>query len=282
MNLAVSVENFLSEVLPLIEQTLRDLIPADQVPYESLYQASRYALDGGKRLRPLLMLAVLEGFNVPIRKGLYPACALELIHCYSLIHDDLPCMDDDDFRRGKPSLHRAFPESHAILTGDYLLTYAFETLAQAPELSSIEKLSLINTLSHFAGSKGMIGGQIMDMEAKETSHDSSFLLQMQVQKTGSLMIAALEFGALLAHQNPLPFKKIGEKLGLGFQIYDDIVDKEKNSANIVFHLGEQQTREYVKKISREVVTEIRSLGPSLMLLEELIRVFVLREIEKML
>lgn len=280
MNLAVTVEKYLSEVLPLIEQTLHDLIPADRVPYESLYQASRYALDGGKRLRPLLMLAVLEGFDIPLHKGLYPACALELIHCYSLIHDDLPCMDDDDFRRGKPSLHRAFPESHAILTGDYLLTYAFEILCQAPELSSMEKLSLINTLSHLAGSKGMIGGQIMDMEVKEIPHDSSFLLQMQVQKTGSLMVAALEFGAIIAHQDLLPFKKIGEKLGLGFQIYDDIVDKEKNRANIVFHLGEQEAREYFKRISREVITEIRSLSPSLTLLEELIRVFVLREIEK--
>lgn len=280
MNLAGTVENYLSETLPLIEQTLQELIPADQVPYGSLYRASRYALEGGKRLRPLLMLAVLEGFNIPIQKGLYPACALELIHCYSLIHDDLPCMDDDDFRRGKPSLHRAFPESHAILTGDYLLTHAFEILCQAPELSSTEKLSLIKTLSQLAGSHGMIGGQIMDMEAKKTAHDSSFLLQMQVHKTGSLMVAALEFGAILAHQNPLPFKKIGEKLGLGFQIYDDIVDKEKNMANIVFHLGEEQAREYLKKISTETITEIRSLGPSLGLLEELIRVFVLREIEK--
>lgn len=279
MHTIITLDNYLSKALPLIEKTLHDLIPSEKVPYQSLFQASRYALEDGKRLRPLLTLAVIEGYDFPLSQGLYPACALELIHCYSLIHDDLPCMDDDDFRRGKPSLHRAFPEGLAILTGDFLLTYAFEVLSNAPKCSDTQKNALIRTLACHAGSKGMIGGQIMDLEAKKKSQDISSFLQMQRQKTSSLMMAALEFGAIVANQNPLPFKSIGEKLGLAFQIYDDIadMDKENNPANIVFLIGKDQAKIYAKKLYDEVMKEISNLGSSMHLLEDLARIFIFRE-----
>ncbi|MBS0629039.1 MAG: polyprenyl synthetase family protein [Verrucomicrobia bacterium] len=150
-----------------INRTLLELLPLNG---ELLFEAAHYSLEGGKRLRPLLTLAIVQTFDQPIEHALRPACTLEMIHTYSLIHDDLPCMDDDDFRRGKPSLHKAYHESHAVLTGDFLLTYAFEVLATAPNLTDTQKTRLIATLAHRAGSQGMIGGQILDIAEATAKH----------------------------------------------------------------------------------------------------------------
>ena len=204
----------------LIETTLQELIPPST---SKLFEAALYSLEGGKRLRPLLTLAVADTFNQPIETALYPACAVELIHTYSLIHDDLPCMDDDDIRRDKPTLHKAYSESRAILTGDFLLTYAFEVLAKAPQLSPNQKNALILTLAKRAGSEGMIGGQVLDME--ENSHEH--FIEMRLKKTGALISAALEFGGIIAHQEDLTIlQTIGRDLGLAFQIVDDILDED--------------------------------------------------------
>ena len=201
-----------------LNQILTELLPKDR---GTLYEAARYSLEGGKRLRPLLTLAVLETYSVPIKKGLYPAAALEMIHTYSLIHDDLPCMDDDDIRRGKPTLHKAYHESSAVLTGDFLLTFAFETLANAPDLSDSEKNALITTLARHAGAEGMIGGQLLDLEG--TIEDWE---EIYSKKTGALFCAALEFGALLVGASVEPFQAIGKALGMAFQLIDDLLDKD--------------------------------------------------------
>jgi geranylgeranyl diphosphate synthase type II len=182
------------------EQTLSELLP-------------------GKRLRPLLTLTVLETFGQPIEKGLYPAAAIEMVHSFSLIHDDLPCMDDDDLRRGKPTLHKIYPESHAVLTGDFLLTYAFEILAKAPGLTDHEKNALISTRAIRGGSKGMLGGQILDLEGNPEDWEI-----MSLKKTGALISAALEFGAILVGEALLPFQEVGKHLGLAFQLTDDLLD----------------------------------------------------------
>lgn len=197
-----------------------------QVPEGRLYCAGRYALlSGGKRIRPLLTLAVGELFDAPLSSLLIPACAIELIHTYSLIHDDLPAMDNDDFRRGQPSLHKAYDEATAILTGDYLLTFAFELLSTAPNLSSEQKLHLITALAKASGALGMIGGQIMDIQ---NYHDKELV---DAKKTGALIGVAVLFGAIVANVSQERYRQLsffGEKIGLLFQLCDDILDGDES------------------------------------------------------
>jgi geranylgeranyl pyrophosphate synthase len=161
----MDLDVFLQTSQALIEERLHVLVPPpSKVLYSALFDAARYSLfSGGKRLRPLLALASAHTFGAELEKALDPACALECIHTYSLIHDDLPCMDNDDLRRGKPTLHRVFPEWHALLTGDYLATFAFEILAACTTLTDGEKIELVHILSSRAGARGMIGGQIIDL-----------------------------------------------------------------------------------------------------------------------
>lgn len=200
-----------------INETLTELLQSQD---GILLESASYSLEGGKRLRPLLTLAVTESHSVPIEKVLQPACAIEMVHTYSLIHDDLPCMDDDDFRRGKPTSHKVFSESHAVLTGDFLLTFAFEILANAPHLTDREKNQLISILALRGGSYGMIGGQILDMQ-KATDP-----IEMYRKKTAALVSASLEFGAILSGAHLPPYQAIGEHLGLAYQIVDDLIDED--------------------------------------------------------
>ncbi len=212
-----------------LDQRLRELV--SKPPHallNPLFDAARYTLlSSGKRLRPLLTLITAQIYHVPLEAALTPACALELIHTYSLIHDDLPCMDNDDLRRGKPTLHKAYNEGHALLTGDFLLTYAFEVLSQAPALSAEIKLSLIATLAEYAGANGMIGGQLIDLSSQDRALDLETLILMHHKKTAALFSAALTFGGLLGKAAPGDFlllKQIGENLGCAFQIFDDLED----------------------------------------------------------
>lgn len=234
-----------------IDLTLQQLLPSNK---ELLFEAAHYSLEGGKRLRPLLVLKILEAYNLPIEHGLHPACALEMIHTYSLIHDDLPCMDNDDFRRGKPTLHRAYPESHAVLTGDFLLTYAFEVLADAPHLADRQKNRLIACLARRSGSQGMIGGQLLDIEGKST--DLKHCLQMHSKKTGALITAACEFGGIIAGQEDLvPFQAIGEQLGLAYQIVDDLIDGD----GIVRLIGSTHAEEFAEELFEKALKTIETL-----------------------
>ena len=221
------------------QQTLHQLFSPED---GKLAQAALYSLDGGKRLRPLLCLAVLDLYDVEYEKGLYPAAALEMVHTYSLIHDDLPCMDDDDERRNKPTLHKAYSESLAVLTGDFLLTYAFETLVSAPNLSDTQKTALIKTLATRSGADGMIGGQILDLE--ESSHGWE---EMVLKKTGALFSTALEFGAIIAGVDGKIFKDLGEYLGLAFQLLDDLADGD--GATLIF--GHEISARKVEELFRE-------------------------------
>lgn len=243
----------------LIEQHLDRLVPEKN---DILYQAARYALlGGGKRLRPILTLATVETLKGDLTKALTPACTLEMIHTYSLIHDDLPCMDDDDFRRGKPSLHKAFPEGHAVLTGDFLLTYAFEVLADAPHLTPQQKIELIQILAKQSGGDGMIAGQVMDLESEGKQLDVKGLQQIHKSKTGALISASVEFGGIITGASSSQLEALrcfGREIGLTFQIVDDVLDvtssKEKHGkavssdlingkATYVTLMGLEQARE---------------------------------------
>lgn len=193
-----------------------------------LRQAILYStLNGGKRLRALLTLATGELCGVD-KRTLYPlAAAIECIHAYSLIHDDLPAMDDDDFRRGKPTCHRAFDEATAILAGDALLTYSFELLSHLPELSAEKKLEIIQLYSIAAGTRGMVGGQFIDLESEEKTITLHELETIHRKKTGALIKAAILAGAIAGNTDQETYDKLSvyaDNIGLAFQIKDDILD----------------------------------------------------------
>lgn len=219
---------YLEDKCARIEKYLEELIPADAKPKSRLWEAARYSLlAGGKRLRPVLVLASAEALGASQNKALPAAAAVELVHTYSLIHDDLPCMDDDDFRRGKPSLHKAFSEAHAVLAGDFLLTYAFELLSCAEELRAEQKVQLIALLAKSCGGQGMISGQAMDIEAEGQGVDLQALQCIHRHKTGALITASVLMGAVVADAAPSQveaLKRYGDALGLAFQIMDDILD----------------------------------------------------------
>lgn len=220
-----------------INATLDSLVREKTVAHNLLYQAARYSLlSEGKRIRPQLTIGVGQMLGAPLNHLLVPSCALELIHTYSLIHDDLPAMDDDDFRRGKPSLHKAFGEAEAILTGDFLLTYAFEILSEAPHIDDATKVKLIKTLAHASGGDGMVGGQLLDI-SKKSSRD-----EINAKKTGALFTAAVEFGAIIAKAREPIFSKLtqfGQKIGLLFQLCDDILDGEDDALKQAYQKYEE-------------------------------------------
>lgn len=219
---------FSNQYQALIDQKIKELLTFSSDPENQLYEAARYAVfSGGKRLRPKLALATLEALKGNISDGLTPASAIEFIHSYSMIHDDLPCMDDDDFRRGKPTVHKQFDEACALLAGDFLLTYAFEVLSESPGLSSNQKIELIKTLSQRAGGDGMIGGQLLDLEAENTPISLEHLKRIHKKKTAELLTCAVEFGGIIGNANPKQMdalRQFGESIGLAYQIMDDVID----------------------------------------------------------
>ncbi|EJF76375.1 polyprenyl synthetase family protein [Bartonella birtlesii] len=196
---------------------------------EMLIKAMRYGvLNGGKRLRPFLVLQSSALFDIPAENVLDVACALECVHCYSLIHDDLPAMDNDILRRGKPTLHKAFDEATAILAGNALLTFAFETIAhKACTLSFDTKIKLITALAQASGLGGMIGGQMLDIEAEKKLQKSKDIITLQRMKTAALISFACQAGALIANASKELTEKLatfGTYLGLAFQLTDDLLD----------------------------------------------------------
>jgi|694.fasta_scaffold07306_9 geranylgeranyl diphosphate synthase type II len=227
-NNGLNLEQYLKTKKALISDALDKLIPEKNSPYCDLFRAARYSLLGnGKRIRPIFTLAVCECLQGPMEAALQPACALEMVHTYSMIHDDLPSMDNDDFRRGVPTLHKTFPESHALLAGDYLLTYAFQVIAEAPGLSPEQKIKLVAILAKKSGGDGMIAGQVMDLEAERKEIGLEELQHIHRCKTGALFEAAIEFGAVIAQANEKIIDLLhhfGAKLGLAFQIIDDVLD----------------------------------------------------------
>ncbi|GAF22670.1 polyprenyl synthetase family protein [Shouchella hunanensis] len=229
--MSTTFELFLHETKQLIERELPEYIRT--IDAESrLKDAMLYSLEaGGKRVRPVLLMAVLDAYKLPIKDGLEVACALEMVHTYSLIHDDLPAMDDDDLRRGKPTNHKVFGEATAILAGDALLTHSFYLLSKISHFKAETKLQLISLFSEAAGAKGMVGGQLADMFAEGKNLDVNELASIHNRKTGELLAFAVEAGAVIAGTTPDVQRKLsafGKEIGLLFQIKDDILDLEGN------------------------------------------------------
>lgn len=219
-----------------------DKLDAPQILKESML----YSLNaGGKRIRPLLLFATLKAFDKPIEKGLEVASAIEMIHTYSLIHDDLPSMDDDDLRRGKPTNHKVFGEAIATLSGDALLTYGFQLIAQIPsEHADVDqKIAIIQEFAKASGAEGMVGGQVADMEAEGKKLTLEELEYVHVHKTGKLLEFSILAGAILARATEMEKKilsKFAYHLGLAFQIRDDILDLEGDEEKIGKPVGSDE------------------------------------------
>ncbi|MCL2101294.1 MAG: polyprenyl synthetase family protein [Fibromonadales bacterium] len=222
---------YLESAGKLTEDSLKDYIPEETETPKSLHSAMRYALlIGGKRLRPALALASYEFFNGKPSESIRLAmCALEMLHTFSLIHDDLPCMDDDDFRRGKPSTHKVYGEAAAILAGDALCIFAFELISRTGNAAVVEELA------RSLGTKGMIGGQIIDIESEGKSVDLATVDYIHYHKTAALIEASLVTGALLAgakKEDLEHIREFGKGIGLVFQIVDDILDIESSTEKL--------------------------------------------------
>ncbi len=225
----------LADLARLMNDELARLLPLPEGTEARLFEAMRYSsLDGGKRLRPFFVLQGARLFNVAGQAALRVAAALEMVHCYSLVHDDLPAMDDDDLRRGRPTTHRRFDEATAILAGDGLLTKAFEVLAGPATHSDPQvRCELVWELAVAAGPAGMVGGQMVDLLAEEREMDMIAVTRLQQMKTGRLIGFACEAGAILG-KAPYPqrqaLKAYAHDLGLAFQIADDLLDVEGDPA----------------------------------------------------
>lgn len=273
--------DFLIQDKALVDERLRVLLRPADTPYRLVAEAMEYSVMlGGKRIRPCLVLEACRACGGDTETALILGCALEMIHTYSLIHDDLPCMDDDDMRRGQPSCHIRYGYANALLAGDALLTKAFETVASASELTADTVCSAVAILAESAGINGMIGGQVMDLanEGKEIPPDTLRLLNRL--KTGKLLTAAVRLGALSAHadeKTTAMLVRYADALGTAFQIRDDILDIVSDSKTLgkpvgsdagndkhtyAATVGVEAAEAEVKRLTDEACDAISSLGKS--------------------
>ena len=250
---------------------LDQLIPPAQGPEADLMRAMRHsALANGKRMRPFYVIETGAMFDAPEKALLRTAAALECVHCYSLIHDDLPCMDDDDFRRGQPTVHKAFNEATAVLAGDALLTLAFKILANSETHNDPKiRLRLLERLADASGAQGMVGGQMIDMLEEESPRDLNTITRMQRLKTGALISYSVEAGAIIGGANEMERQALhgfAHDLGLAYQISDDLLDAigdeadvgkplrtddTAGKANFVTLLGIEQAQERVRLLAAQ-------------------------------
>jgi geranylgeranyl diphosphate synthase, type II len=243
----MSVPQFFEADRVGIEQALDHLLPQDGSHPASIHKAMRYSVfAGGKRIRPILCLEAAGMFSENPVAAVSTGCALEFIHTYSLIHDDLPALDNDDLRRGKPTCHKVFGEAIAILAGDALLTLAFQTLAFVP-VEPQRRLNILATIAQAAGTDhGMIGGQVADLEAEKKTPDAGTLEYIHRSKTAALIRASIVAGGIAggaANEDVERLRRFGEHIGWAFQVVDDILDVEESSAALGKTAGKDQAQQ---------------------------------------
>jgi len=243
----MNVPAFFEEDLQLVEAALERLLPAATAAPASIHEAMRYSVfAGGKRIRPILCLETARIFAQDVTPSLYPACAIEFIHTYSLIHDDLPALDNDDLRRGKPTCHKQFGEAIAILAGDALLTLAFETVGAIP-VNAPRRVAMLTEIATSAGTlNGMVGGQVADLEAEGKSVGPETLEYIHRSKTAALIRASITAGAICAgasEEDVARLRHFGETIGWAFQVKDDILDVEESSAALGKTAGKDITQQ---------------------------------------
>ena len=279
-----------------IEQELESVLAKAKTPYIELLEAMRYSLlSGGKRIRPLLLLDFYELCGGKAEDALPFAAAMEMIHTYSLIHDDLPCMDDDDMRRGRPSCHKAFGEATALLAGDALLTMAFSVAANTKTVPAERVTEAIALLSDCAGTHGMVAGQVMDLRFETESPDEEALTFMVLKKTGCLLEAAAAIGCILAgagRETVRLAREYGAYVGLAFQMIDDILDQTADEAllgkpvgsdqkngktTFVTLLGLEKTKEKAEELTAKALAILGQIGENTQELEALTKELLARK-----
>lgn len=294
-----AIDEKLATMKAMIENRLENLIDYSRVPVPSICEAMEYSLQaGGKRLRPVLCLVTAEMFGRNPEEVLDAACALELVHTYSLVHDDLPAMDDDDFRRNKPTCHRVYGEAMAVLTGDALVTMAFELLSgyglQNANTAN-QALQMINELAQASGFAGMIGGQVLDLAAEGQETDIDGMELISAHKTGALLQASVKIGAIAGGADPGQkdaLHRFAAAVGLAFQIADDLLnycgdseqmgkntgtDEARNKATYPLRLGEEASRKRIDKLYHAALHELEQFGDSANILRYLTRYLIYRE-----
>lgn len=291
--LAAALERIAAEIGAAFDA----LLPVPDDARARLYQAMRYSvLGGGKRLRPMLLTATAEMFAVDRATAIRAACAIEAVHAYSLIHDDLPCMDDDALRHGKPTLHLAFDEATAVLAGDALQAFAFEVLSDPATFPDpFVRAELVQVLARSAGPAGMVGGQAMDIAAETAEFDLQAVTRLQQLKTGTLLDASVEMGAILGRvpvDGRRQLRGYAHSIGLAFQIADDLLDHageadkvgkavQKDAAagkqTFVSLLGEARAREQAAMLVDQAVAHLASHGAEADLLRAIARYIVERD-----
>jgi len=279
------------------EDVLSELLPRAEVAPQRLHEAMRYAvLDGGKRVRPLLVFAAGELAGADVSRLNIAAAAVELIHAYSLVHDDMPCMDDDVLRRGKPTCHVQYDEATALLVGDSLQTMAFQLLAEHRlNDEAYRQLDMVKLLAVASGSRGMAGGQAIDLASVGKALTLPELESMHIHKTGALIRAAVLLGAHCGSVSPAQLDKLnhfGKLIGLAFQVVDDVLDCEADTATLgktagkdadndkptyVSLLGIQGARDMTQRLHREALETLEEFGDSASRLRELADFIVLRK-----
>ena len=279
----------LAETSSAMDKILDELLPKPHGRHARVQEAMRYAVfAGGKRLRPFLVTTSASLFQVPQRHSLRVAAALEAVHTYSLVHDDLPCMDDDVLRRGKPTTHVQFDEATAVLAGDALLTLAFEILAEGETHPSAEvRAGLVAGLAKAAGSEGMVGGQMMDMQAPDETHNADDVVTLQRMKTGALFEFGCEAGAILGQAGGKArdtLRLYARDFGLAFQITDDLIDtlgdagtagksvgkdKDQGKATLVSIHGIDGARAEAERLAARAASRLSEFGDEAALLRVL-------------
>ena len=280
-----------------IDSAFDALLPVPADPRGRLYEAMRYAtIGGGKRLRPLLLSATVAMYGVDRAAAVRAGAAIEAVHVYSLIHDDLPCMDDDALRHGKPTLHLAYDEAMAVLAGDALLTFAFEVLSDPATIADpFTRIDLVQALSGASGAAGMVGGQMMDIAAETASFDLQTVTRLQQLKTGALLGAAVEMGAILGKvpaEGRAHLRGYARDIGLAFQIADDLLDHEGDEAaagkalrkdaeagkeTFVSLLGPERAREQARFLVEQAINHLANHGAEADLLRALARYIIERD-----
>lgn len=287
----------LAQIAGEIDSLFDALLPVPDDKHARLFEAMRYAvIGGGKRLRPLLLVATAEMFGVHRAAAMRAACAIESIHVYSLIHDDLPCMDDDDMRHGRPTVHKVYGEATGVLAGDSLHALAFSILAdEATSGDPFVRSELVQTLAFAGGAHGMAGGQMIDMAAETEQFDLRTITRLQQLKTGALLGASVEMGAIIGRVPPegrMHLRAYARDIGLAFQIADDLLDHEGDEdkagkalrkdaehgkQTFVSLLGPERAREQAHMLVSQAIDHLASHGAEADLLRELARYIVERD-----
>ena len=297
----MAMPDLLGEAFERIQQEVDSafdaFLPVPEDTRARLVEAMRYAaIGGGKRVRPLLLVATAELFGVNRDAAINAGCAVEAIHAYSLIHDDLPCMDDDDLRHGKPTLHKAFDEAAAVLAGDCLHALAFDILTQADTSTDpFVRAELVATLARASGHDGMAGGQMMDIVSEEEEYDLRQVTRLQQLKTGALLAASVEMGAILGRVPPegrIHLRAYARDIGLAFQIADDLLDVEgdeekagkalrkdevQGKQTFVTLMGREQARTQAEMLVDQAGRHLASYGEEARLLVDLAHFVVKRD-----